>query len=236
MRVQTNYLNFSGENSTSKLIRDYVHGQTKLPSPPTPHQTPAPIYNAQKTALSKLLEAPLDEDYAIKMMTDPKIDLNGRDFLKWTALHKVSAWEKPRVLLRLLDHPDIVVDVSGGGGDSPLHSALSNGAVQCAEILLNDERISKTKKNDSGNTPLMLAASLGDRKIFEKLMKFGNIEEKNLEGKTAWNFAKENGHEEIANLLPAGEILEKKEVVRPTKKLNPKLIAIQEALKKRENE
>jgi len=218
-----------GETVTSQLIRDYISGQTK---PPATSQPKPPSTLPQKRILSKMLEAPLDEELAHKWLQDPSIDINGADYMRWTALHKVAAWEKPSVLVALLNHPDIIVDRPGMDGDTPLHSALSNGAVRCAAILIDDGRSSKTKANDVGVTPLMLAAALGDEALFTTLLEFGFVEQKTAAGKTAWNFAKENGHEGIARMLPINEMMEAKPQRAPTtKKLNAKLIAIQEAIR-----
>lgn len=228
-------MNVLGETATSQLIRDFIPGQTTAPVTRVT-ETPTPIVQkTQKKALSKMLEAPLDEDLALQWIQDPTIDINAADYMRWTALHKVAAWEKTRVLMALLDHPDIQIDRPGMDGDTPLHAALSNGATRCAAILIDDERTSKIKTNDLGITPLMLAASLGDRRTFERLLPFGMIDQRSLKGKTAWNFAKDNGHDEIASMLPEGEMIETKP--RPTRvagRLNDRLIAIQEALKKTE--
>ncbi|PRP75028.1 ankyrin repeat protein [Planoprotostelium fungivorum] len=228
-----------GETSTSKVIHDFVLGQSQPPSTITKMTLPPSKTPVQKRVLSKLLEAPLDEQAALTWIQDPNMDINGADYMRWTALHKVAAWEKPNVLRALLDHPDIRVDSLGMDGDTPLHSALSNGAIQCAHMLILDGRSPLTRANNTGVTPLMLAAALGEESLFRALYDESLVKEETREGKTAWHFARENGHEHLSSLLPAAEMVRPKTVpVKQSRKLNPKLIAIQEAIKNgtKENE
>eukprot|EP01118_Nematostelium_gracile_P009998 TRINITY_DN3397_c0_g1_i2.p1 TRINITY_DN3397_c0_g1~~TRINITY_DN3397_c0_g1_i2.p1 ORF type:complete len:377 (-),score=112.65 TRINITY_DN3397_c0_g1_i2:55-1185(-) len=229
--------NDHGENKTSVLIKQFEIGKTKAPI--QKETISQPNVNQPKRILSKLLEVPLNEEQAQKWIEDVNMDVNAPDYMKWSAIHKLSAWEKPDLLKTLLSRADINANIIGLDGDTALHTALSSGAVSCAEVLIEDGRIDIDTANQYGITPLMLAASLGSERLVNLLLPLSSPKKVNREGKTAWHFAKESGFEPIAQLLPAGEVIEKKQtqaVGRSVNKLNPKLLQVQEAVRGKKDE
>jgi hypothetical protein len=216
-----------GESDAYIIIRDFTQGMTYQPV------EKKQVVTVTKKIMSKMIEAPLNEEFALGLIADENIDINGADYYKLSAIHKIAAWEKGTILKELLRHPDIIVDKVGTDGENALHIALSNCAVHCAEILIQDGRIDVNLANDSGVTPLMMAACVGDESVFNLILeKTKDLNGKNKEGKTAWHFAKECGNEHLAKLLPESEPIKKVEVTqkRQVKKLNPQLIAVQEQL------
>jgi len=74
-----------GEHATAEVLKNYTPGKTV--AIPTAVKPPvAKSVAAIKRVLSKLLEAPLDEEQALKWIAEEGMDINGADYLKWTAL------------------------------------------------------------------------------------------------------------------------------------------------------
>jgi len=229
-----------GEVQTASAIIDYISGKPIIQQ----KSITLPTQTSTKTrVLSKLLEAPLDEEQASSWLRDPEIDVNGYDYLKWTALHKCAAWEKPTVLRELLRHPKIEPTKKGQDGDSVLHSACAAGATRCVLILLEDERISVDETNNFGVSALMMGCGSGSKEIVEAVAAKADVNKATPEGKTAWNFAKEAQQEEIATFLwekMSGPIREtsaallapkpKPQARAAGRKLSPQLLATQQAV------
>jgi ankyrin repeat protein len=102
--------------------------------------------------LSKLIEAPLNEEYFLKLLQEEEIDVAGRDMFGLTALSKVAAWDKPVACSALLNlHPELINSVDAKG-NSALHHAYSMNAERCIALLLQ-RNASETGKNKEGKTP-----------------------------------------------------------------------------------
>jgi ankyrin repeat protein len=145
-------------------------------------------------ALSKLMEAPLDEAAFERWLSqDEEIDATGKDFYGLAAVHKVASWNKPNALGSLLAlHPDELFSL-GPGGSTPLHMALESGAEQSALLLCERwERFGSTgsgsdkdnslterdfdllsHRNGEGMTVLHLAVSSGSKKVVDRLVAAG---------------------------------------------------------------
>lgn len=110
-----------------KMISDGTppddHNLASLLSPPNSTQstTSLPSISAGSTAaaplrgrriLSKMMEAPLNEETALGWISDSDMDICSPDFYKWTPLHKCCAWDKPAFLEALLKHPSLTVRAS----------------------------------------------------------------------------------------------------------------------------
>eukprot|EP01113_Clastostelium_recurvatum_P044203 TRINITY_DN7435_c0_g1_i2.p1 TRINITY_DN7435_c0_g1~~TRINITY_DN7435_c0_g1_i2.p1 ORF type:complete len:422 (-),score=79.82 TRINITY_DN7435_c0_g1_i2:71-1336(-) len=244
-----------GEKECCAVLKEHVQGHTSaVPATDKPAHTPAPTPSAPPAVvppggrvLSKMMEAPLNEQQTLSWIEDTTIDLNGSDYYKLTALHKCAAWEKPIVLQRLLLHPNIQVATRGPDGDTALHMAASSGAIKCTTFIIEDGRIHVDTKNDHGNTSLMLAASTGMPDMVQMLIKAAaDINATNAQGKTAWNFAKDSGHDDLAASLwsmlsPAVQeacgplyVPPKPRVAPVRKKLAARLIQVQEQVREGE--
>jgi len=239
-----------GEKTTLNAIQNFINGKKDLTQKtiPTPQIIPS-VRSAKGVSkvLSKLLEAPLNEELALKWIEEPDMDINGRDYYKLSALHKCAAWEKPIILEALLKKENIQPNIKGQDGDTPLHSAASCCAIRCVEVLIKDARIPIDQSNDNGLTPLMLSSTTGNLDLVKLIANLANVNINTPEGKTAWNFAKESQCEEIATFLweKMSESVRdecfklyvppKPKVSRVGKKLDNKLIKIQEDIQKSKN-
>ncbi len=84
-----------------------------------------------------------------------------------------------------------------------LHDAVKNGNINTViQLLKTDEKIIKELNLDNNNTPLHLAANLGQTAIVELLIQAGaDVNAQNKQGQTPLDLATQKKHTEIINLL-----------------------------------
>ncbi|KAL6787897.1 ankyrin repeat-containing domain protein [Trichoderma sp. SZMC 28012] len=114
------------------------------------------------------------------------------DFEGKLAIHLASkAGNIPLLELLLKLNPE-TVQAKTDDGRSVLHFGIES--EECVECLLNHKADGNTR-NDSGRTPLMVAAERGLDETVKKLLRFGcNAEFAIRDGRTALHFAAESGH------------------------------------------
>jgi hypothetical protein len=87
-------------------------------------------------ALSKRIEAPLDERLLAELLADPETDLTGKDMFGWAALHKLASWGHQRGLSAVLKEIerrragsilDALTQRGGPEGKTVLHCAVDSG-------------------------------------------------------------------------------------------------------------
>lgn len=111
---------------------------------------------------------------------------------------------------------EIMVDLSGVGKlkkpISPLIWAAMWGSVDCLKVILENIPAEKIEgKSDKGKTALMYAAEFGYPCIIKELLEFqADFSKVDVDGKTAYDLAFENGYEGCMEVL--GEAVVQSEV------------------------
>ena len=130
-------------------------------SPPTIHSHRAtspvgtsPTHASDKMALSKLVEFPGDPAKLQTQLHDHKISLNGKDMYGLTALMKFAAWDKVDLLELLLPHLSVSeINATGGKQKLPLlHYCVDMGASRTLSVLINDNRVDQSSRDEHGRT------------------------------------------------------------------------------------
>ena len=161
-----------------EMLLDFVEGLessfiSNYSCPVTPTSSSTISQKVAGRSLSKMMEAPLSDEDFLGWLEDESINVNGADMYRWTALHKLAAWNKVDCLTALLNCPGLEPDVPRGqSGDLPLHSAIEMGAFQCVNVLLEFEthRQMINVGNDEGSTPLHHAVLTGNSELVKKLL------------------------------------------------------------------
>ena len=154
-------------------------GYTFAAFPPSapPSAVPAPTQlrlspkATPRVALSKLVEFPGDAEAVQSALSDPNVDVAGRDAFGLAALHKFAAWgqlDLLRMLALQLDS-DQVNMTGGDGGYTALHHAIEMGSLPSVRFLLADSRVRLEAVDKKGRTALDLALELGDASLIDVL-------------------------------------------------------------------
>ena len=96
------------------------------------------------------------------------------------------------------------MNLHGACDNSPLHCAVLSGewAPACVHVLtLNNASVNAV--NNKGNSPLHLAASLGDVAVVELLLQHGAEQRANVDGDSPADLAEINGHRKCLEILQA---------------------------------
>ena len=121
----------------------------------------------------------------------------------WTALHLAAAFGTPAAAAALLfagARPDAVSD--NPQRNQPLHAALALGKNPETIELLLAHGADANASQAGGFTPIFSAATANRKALAELLIAHGaNPHQANDEGKTPADFARERGHNEIAEWL-----------------------------------
>ena len=99
---------------------------------------------------------------------------------------------------KLIEMDSNTVDV----GLNTLFNAIKKDRLQMVQAIVRVKDISEEMTNSAGINPTMFAASLGRKEMVELFISKGcNPHKTDNKGKTAMDYAKENGHNEIAEIL-----------------------------------
>jgi ankyrin repeat protein len=123
----------------------------------------------------------------------------------WTALHLASAFGTPAAVAVLLEHGASVDAVSQNPQrNQPLHAAMSlSRNLETANLLLN-HGAQPNAVQVGGFTPLFSATAANRKDLAELLLARGaDAHHRNDLGKTAADFARERGHNDLATWLEA---------------------------------
>ncbi|XP_060555490.1 transient receptor potential cation channel subfamily A member 1-like isoform X2 [Ruditapes philippinarum] len=103
-----------------------------------------------------------------------------------------AAYGNVEIMSLLLQHPDINMNVTVPGGETPMHHAAKEGCPAIIEMLIKRGALFD-EQDEIGDTPLLLAAKSGHVDIVQELIRKGaNVKHRNHEGHDAWYFAMEN--------------------------------------------
>jgi len=145
----------------------------------------------------ELLEAVDDGNIEVveEILRNKMVDINGCDHNGDTALIYAVDNDHLDILRRLLEVPDIKLDITGNyDGDTALHDACGNKRVSMIQLLCQDTKCSPgvvNKKNIRGETPLMMGVRSGYLDIVRSVLEHPGTELgiKNNEGRTALHYA-----------------------------------------------
>jgi ankyrin repeat protein len=121
----------------------------------------------------------------------------------WTPLHLAAAFATPQAVQLLLQHQATVSAVSKNPqANQPLHAALALSRNPETVQLLLAAGADPNATQTGGFTPIFSAATANRRDLAELLISHGaNPHARDDRNKTAVDFARERGHEELAAWL-----------------------------------
>jgi len=129
------------------------------------------------------------------------IDVNDRDDQNRTAL-MLASFNGHNEIVKLLLNQDAKLDMRNSEGRTALMFAASGPFPETVTSLLEagaDPNLVDTKEHW---TALMFAAAEGNTKVVQTLLKHGaDASKKDVDGDTALNFARDNGHNDVVQIL-----------------------------------
>ena len=127
-------------------------------------------------------------------------DVNAKQDDHWTPLHLAARnghFDIVRTLL--MNHADI--DAQNDIGHTPLHGASTTGKVDIVRLLLDYGADPKIRGKDQ-STPLHRSSYWGELEVVRLLLERGmDVDAEDDKGRTAYQIALKEGHDEIAQLL-----------------------------------
>jgi ankyrin repeat protein len=152
------------------------------------------VENGSKEAVAELIELGADPD--------------ARDGGNATAIMYAVEGEDEAIATLLINAGANVVDKQGGANRTPLLAAIAHGNAKMVPVLIRaGADINKQGGELAVMSPLMLAASQGNADIVRELLEAGaDIDATSVaDGKTALDYAKLRGHDEVVRLLTAAK-------------------------------
>lgn len=146
------------------------------------------------------LAARLDEDPELLTAYSPD---------GWTLVHLASwAGQPDTTRLLLARGADLTAVSTNALRNQPLNAAVAGPNAEtrtaCVRLLL-EAGADANYRQERGNTPLHTSAHLGDTDTVEALLAHGaDVEPRSDDGKSAADYAREGGHEDLAKRLEAG--------------------------------
>jgi len=128
-------------------------------------------------------------------------EVDCRDSCQWTPLMKAALNGHQAVTDRLLG-AGAGIDLTDNGGYSALMLAASNNHFQLLDRLLEEGANPNIQEMTRGWTALIWAAKRGHRESVERLLQGGAAPDiRDFEGRSAADWALQNGHQLIVHLL-----------------------------------
>lgn len=121
----------------------------------------------------------------------------------WTPLHLAAAFSSPEAVTLLLEHGAHVHQPSHNPlRNQPLHACVAlNHSLEAVRVLI-EAGADVNAAQHGGYTPLLQAAAAGKKDLVILLLEHGaRLDCRCDQGKSAWDYAKERGHTEVADML-----------------------------------
>lgn len=178
-----------------------------------------------------------DEDAISKLIQSNKKNLENRNADGDTPLLYCLKNKKSKLASKFIAVP-VDINAQDKDGNTALHLAAQNGLTATIKKLLKNTTCNSNKKNNAGQTPLMLAAQQKNQHVPKHLIDGGaQLNEQDKNGKTALHYAVEKKNEALVkNLIQAGALVDIKDNNNKTPlEIAPNKSQIQNDLKAHKN-
>lgn len=159
----------------------------------------------------------------LSLFLNRKVGIDSRDHKGATALHDAvldDSYTSCKYKIEDLATFGADVNARDNNGQTPLHYAVARGNKNEGLKTLLSKSVSINASDKNGVTPLHLAAARGEQDIVKHLLSHGaNATILTKDGKSVGDYAEENGHEYLAQVLRAetvrhAQILAEREAAR----------------------
>jgi ankyrin repeat protein len=142
-----------------------------------------------ETTRSTYLHAARRNPYMLRALLKKRvIDVNARDAMEMTVLHKAASLGDVEVAEILLAHPGVDVNAQDNIGLSALHRALDHGNAAFAEKLIECPRTNINVRSHKGNAPIYFAITRDLPGCVRALCRRADLDLRQVDGlKTAWS-------------------------------------------------
>ena len=163
---------------------------------------PPPAAISSQVKEQSLLDAALNGQFeAIENLIAENVDVNAADPDGRTAL-MLASFNGHSGIVALLINNGAVTDLVDGFGRTALHYASTGPFLPTVEFLLKKGANPNLVDSEEHFTPLMFAAAEGHIDVVRILIEYHEDPSLvDIDGDTAETFARQNGHEEVADLL-----------------------------------
>ena len=167
-----------------------------------PGAVPPPAAISSQVREQSLLDAALNGQFeAIENLIAENVNVNAADPDGRTAL-MLASFNGHSGIVALLINNGAVPDLADGFGRTALHYASTGPFLPTVEFLLKKGANPNLVDSEEHFTPIMFAAAEGHIDVVQILLKYhADPSLKDIDGDTAESFARQNGHEEVADLL-----------------------------------
>ncbi|KAK9951661.1 hypothetical protein M0R45_007097 [Rubus argutus] len=169
-----------------------------------------PDVEAQSRSGSSPLEAAAasGEALIVELLLARRASTERSESSTWGPIHLAAGAGHVEVL-RLLIIKGANVDAQTKDGNTAFHLAVEERRRDCARLLLASGAKAEVGNSSDGDTPLHIAAGLGDEYMVKLLLQKGTANKyiRNYAGRTAYDLAAENGHTKLFDSLRLGDSL-----------------------------
>lgn len=198
------------ENSSS--TKTSKHTKTVTPKKPqgSDHTKKVERNVKRKFGGTKLTNAVLNENHSrVRELLNKGADVNQRGKKGLAPLHRAVLDGDSHMVRILLEHGadvDAIYDTSnqeGGGKTTALRMATYQGDKNIVKLLIkHGANVNFSTDKPGGVPPLIAAAVTGHYEITKLLLENGaNVDAVDQQGRTAFDWAKKRGHDEVARLI-----------------------------------
>lgn len=142
-----------------------------------------------------------------KLLIDAGADINQQDYIQDSPYLYAGAQGKTEILKYMIEHAEPNQNIVNRYGGNALIPAAEKGHLNNVKLLLLDGKANIDHQNNFGYTALIEAVALTDgsmlyQQIVQELLAHNaNKELRDNSGKTALDYAKENGYSKMIELL-----------------------------------